>query len=174
MDRVGILLTVLWVGALQIMLDKGKDLDWFGSGFILALALVLAVSWIFVKSTPFAVDRTFRVLQFVSASFYSLGHGGNDAQKTMGIIAVLLFSQGYLGSEFSVPFWVVLSCQAAMALGTLMGGWRIVRTTRDWRRRSGLRSGTAPAGPASSSPSRRNFRFTVGATPAESADASAE
>jgi PiT family inorganic phosphate transporter len=97
-------------------------------GFLLALVLVAIVSWASVRSTPFAVDRAFRILQFVSASLYSLGHGGNDAQKTMGIIAVLLYSQGYLGSEFSVPFWVVLSCQAAMALGTLMGGWRIVRT----------------------------------------------
>ncbi|HWX86407.1 MAG TPA: inorganic phosphate transporter, partial [Xanthobacteraceae bacterium] len=81
-----------------------------------------------VRSTPYAVDRAFRILQFVSASLYSLGHGGNDAQKTMGIIAVLLYSQGKLGAEFSIPFWVVLACQAAMALGTLMGGWRIVRT----------------------------------------------
>jgi PiT family inorganic phosphate transporter len=97
-------------------------------GFFLALLLVLAVSWTFVKRTPFAVDGTFRHLQFVSASLYSLGHGGNDAQKTMGIIAVLLYSQGHLGSEFYVPFWVVISCQTAMALGTLMGGWRIVHT----------------------------------------------
>jgi inorganic phosphate transporter, PiT family len=97
-------------------------------GFLLALALVLAVSWIFVRQTPYAVDRTFRFLQFVSASLYSLGHGGNDAQKTMGIIAVLLYSQGLLGTKFHVPLWVVLSCQAAMALGTLAGGWRIVRT----------------------------------------------
>ncbi len=97
-------------------------------GFFLALVLVLIVSWIFVRQTPFAVDRTFRVMQFVSASLYSLGHGGNDAQKTMGIIAVLLYSQGYLGGEFYVPFWVVITCQAAMALGTLMGGWRIVHT----------------------------------------------
>ncbi|MFC3072320.1 inorganic phosphate transporter [Shinella pollutisoli] len=97
-------------------------------GFLLALVLILIVSWIFVRQTPFAVDRTFRVMQFVSASLYSLGHGGNDAQKTMGIIAVLLFSQGYLGDEFHVPFWVVITCQAAMALGTLMGGWRIVHT----------------------------------------------
>ncbi len=97
-------------------------------GFVLALVLTVIVSWAAASSTPFAVDRAFRVLQFVSASLYSLGHGGNDAQKTMGIIAVLLFSQGYLGAEFSVPFWVVLSCQAAMALGTLLGGWRIVRT----------------------------------------------
>jgi PiT family inorganic phosphate transporter len=97
-------------------------------GFVLALILVLIVSWIFVRQTPFAVDRTFRFAQFVSASMYSLGHGGNDAQKTMGIIAVLLFSQGYLGESFHVPFWVVISCQAAMAIGTLFGGWRIVHT----------------------------------------------
>jgi PiT family inorganic phosphate transporter len=98
------------------------------SGFVLAMFLVLIVSWIFVRYTPFAVDGTFRNLQFVSASLYSLGHGGNDAQKTMGIIAVLLYSQGHLGSEFYVPFWVVLTCQAAMGFGTLAGGWRIVRT----------------------------------------------
>jgi PiT family inorganic phosphate transporter len=97
-------------------------------GFLLAMMLVAIVSWLSVRSTPFAVDRAFRILQFASASLYSLGHGGNDAQKTMGIIAVLLYSQGHLGGEFYVPFWVVLSCQAAMAMGTLMGGWRIVRT----------------------------------------------
>jgi PiT family inorganic phosphate transporter len=97
-------------------------------GFVLALALVLAVSWVFVRRTPFAVDRTFRFWQFASASLYSLGHGGNDAQKTMGIIAVLLYSQGYLGQTFHVPLWVVLSCHAAIALGTLSGGWRIVKT----------------------------------------------
>jgi PiT family inorganic phosphate transporter len=68
------------------------------------------------------------MLQFGSASLYSLGHGGNDAQKTMGIIAGVLFAQGHLGRNFYVPLWVVLSCQAAMALGTLFGGWRIVRT----------------------------------------------
>ncbi len=98
------------------------------TGFVLALVLVLVVAWTFVRYTPYAVDSTFRNLQFVSASLYSLGHGGNDAQKTMGIIAVLLYSQGHLGSEFQVPFWVVLTCQAAMGLGTLMGGWRIVKT----------------------------------------------
>jgi PiT family inorganic phosphate transporter len=96
-------------------------------GFVLALLLTLIVSWIFVRSTPYAVDATFRWLQFVSASLYSLGHGGNDAQKTMGIIAVLLYSQGRIG-EFHVPFWVVIACQAAMGLGTLFGGWRIVHT----------------------------------------------
>jgi PiT family inorganic phosphate transporter len=90
--------------------------------------LVLLVSWICVRQTPFAVDNAFRGLQFVSASLYSLGHGGNDAQKTMGIIAVLLYSQGYLGGEFHVPFWVMISCYTAMGLGTLIGGWRIVHT----------------------------------------------
>jgi inorganic phosphate transporter, PiT family len=98
------------------------------AGFVLAIVLVFIVSWIFVRSTPYAVDNLFRSLQFVSASLYSLGHGGNDAQKTMGIIAVLLYSQGQLGGEFHVPFWVVITCQAAMGLGTLAGGWRIVKT----------------------------------------------
>ncbi|HYE46596.1 MAG TPA: anion permease [Caulobacter sp.] len=97
-------------------------------GFGLALLLVLAVSWIFVKANPAFADKVFRRLQFVSASFYSLGHGGNDAQKTMGIIAVLLFSRAPEGAEFHVPFWVVITCQAAIALGTLCGGWRIVHT----------------------------------------------
>jgi PiT family inorganic phosphate transporter len=97
-------------------------------GFVLAQLIVVIVHWASRKSTPFAVDRHFRHLQLVSASLYSLGHGGNDAQKTMGIIAVLLFSQDMLGSEFHVPFWVVISCQAAMGLGTLLGGWRIVHT----------------------------------------------
>jgi len=98
------------------------------TGFVLALVLVLIVSWTFARSTPYGVDLIFRTGQFISASLYSLGHGGNDAQKTMGIIAVLLYSQGYLGDEFYVPFWVVLACQAGMGLGTLMGGWRIVKT----------------------------------------------
>lgn len=98
------------------------------TGFFLALMLILLVSWICVRLSPRSVDSSFRWLQFVSASLYSLGHGGNDAQKTMGIIAVLLYSQGMLGSEFYVPFWVVITCQAAMGLGTLFGGWRIVHT----------------------------------------------
>src|ERR671911_555111 len=98
------------------------------TGFFLALLLVLLVSWYHLRQTPYAVDRRFRILQFISASLYSLGHGGNDAQKTMGIIAVLLYSQGYLGGSFHVPFWVVITCQAMMGLGTLAGGWRIVKT----------------------------------------------
>jgi inorganic phosphate transporter, PiT family len=97
-------------------------------GFFLALLLVLAVSWTFARSTPSGVDNFFRSAQLLSAALYSLGHGGNDAQKTMGIIAVLLYSQGLLGATFHIPFWVVLICQAAMGLGTLVGGWRIVHT----------------------------------------------
>src|SRR5580704_9769051 len=128
------------VGA-GVMKAGGAGLVWAGlaktgaaivlspmSGFFLALLIVLTVSWLFVRATPSAVDTTFRSLQFVSASLYSLGHGGNAAQQTMGIIAVLLFSQGQLGGEFYVPFWVVITCQAAMGLGTLFGGWRIVHT----------------------------------------------
>jgi len=117
--------TVVWSGVIK----TGSAVVFSPAlGFVLALFLILAVSWIFVRRTPLAVDNIFRSLQFVSASFYSLGHGGNDAQKTMGIIAVLLFSHGKLGGEFHVPFWVVLSCQMAMGLGTLFGGWRIVHT----------------------------------------------
>ena len=97
-------------------------------GFLMALVLVLVVTWLCVRSRPAAVDRLFRRLQFVSASLYSLGHGGNDAQKTMGVIAVLLYAHGGGHGEFHIPLWVVLSCQTAMALGTLSGGWRIVHT----------------------------------------------
>jgi PiT family inorganic phosphate transporter len=86
------------------------------------------VAWLSRRSLPGRVDAIFRRAQLVSASLYSLGHGGNDAQKTMGIIAVLLFSAGMLGPEFHVPFWVVMACHFAMAMGTLFGGWRIVRT----------------------------------------------
>ncbi|HEY1614423.1 MAG TPA: anion permease [Rhizomicrobium sp.] len=98
------------------------------TGLALALLLVLLISWAFVRSTPSRVDAIFRRVQFVSASLYSLGHGGNDAQKTMGIISALLMAHGVLGKTFHVPLWVVISCNGAMALGTLLGGWRIVRT----------------------------------------------
>jgi PiT family inorganic phosphate transporter len=97
-------------------------------GFLMALLLVLVVTWLMVRTRPAAVDRLFRVLQFGSASLYSLGHGGNDAQKTMGVIAVLLYAHNGEHGAFHVPLWVVLSCQTAMALGTLSGGWRIVHT----------------------------------------------
>ena len=97
-------------------------------GLILGLGIGIAVYWGFRKATPLHVDHIFRKGQLVSAALYSLGHGGNDAQKTMGIIAGLLFSAGLLGDTFYVPFWVVISCQAAIALGTMFGGWRIVKT----------------------------------------------
>jgi PiT family inorganic phosphate transporter len=97
-------------------------------GFGLAIVLMIAASWSSVRATPFAADRRFRHLQFVSSSLFSLGHGGNDAQKTMGIIAGLLYSQGMMPEGFHVPFWVVIACQTAMAIGTFSGGWRIVKT----------------------------------------------
>jgi PiT family inorganic phosphate transporter len=97
-------------------------------GFVLGLALMVATMWTFRTATPGRVDRIFRRGQLLSAAAYSLGHGTNDAQKTMGIIAVLLFSTGHLGPEFYVPLWVVLAAHAAMALGTMAGGWRIVKT----------------------------------------------
>jgi len=97
-------------------------------GLTVGFALMLATVWIFKNATPGRVDWLFRRLQLVSAAAYSLGHGTNDAQKTMGIIAVLLFSAGYLGPEFYVPFWVIMAAHAAIGLGTLSGGWRIVKT----------------------------------------------
>jgi len=97
-------------------------------GMLLGFLLMVGVTRLFYRSSPSRVDRLFRKLQLVSAAFYSLGHGTNDAQKTMGIIAGLLFSAGYLGPEFFVPFWVIIAAHVAIALGTLAGGWRIVKT----------------------------------------------
>ncbi len=98
------------------------------TGMAIALLLVLLVSWAFRGVAPARVDGIFRKVQFISASAYSLGHGGNDAQKTMGIISVLLLAHGQSPGGFHVPLWVVIGCNGAMALGTLLGGWRIVRT----------------------------------------------
>ncbi len=97
-------------------------------GFFLGALFMVVIIRFVHRASPFTIDRTFRRLQLLSAAGYSLGHGTNDAQKTMGIIAVLLFTSGYLGDEFFVPFWVILICHAAIALGTMFGGWRIVRT----------------------------------------------
>ncbi len=97
-------------------------------GFALSYLMMVLMIRAFYFATPKRVDRWGRRFQLFSSSLYSLGHGGNDAQKTMGIIAVLLFSEGWMGEQFQIPFWVVLSCQAAMACGTLLGGWRIVKT----------------------------------------------
>ncbi len=97
-------------------------------GFFLGALFMVVIIRFVHRASPFTIDRTFRRLQLLSAAGYSLGHGTNDAQKTMGIIAVLLFTSGYLGEKFYVPFWVILICHAAIALGTMFGGWRIVRT----------------------------------------------
>src|SRR5258705_1146078 len=138
---------------------------------------MVATAWTFRRATPGRVDRLFRRLQLLSAAAYSLGHGTNDAQKTMGIIAVLLFSRGHLGPQFYVPFWVVLAAHAAMGLGTLSGGWRIVKTMgmritklpTGWRvlRRNGRRHHPHRHGPRGQSgqghpyPHRSNHRGPV-------------
>ena len=96
-------------------------------GMLVAMLLMVLVLWIVEKRSPYPTERVFNKLQFVSSSLYSLGHGGNDAQKTMGIITVLLVANGYQ-QGFDIQFWVIISCHLAMALGTLFGGWRIVRT----------------------------------------------
>ena len=97
-------------------------------GMVLGAALLVMISWIFVRTTPSRVDRLFRRLQLFSSSLYSLGHGGNDAQKTVGIIWMLLIAAGYTGARDPVPMWVVVACYVTIGLGTLFGGWRIVKT----------------------------------------------
>jgi len=97
-------------------------------GLGVAFTLMIAVYWIFRRMRPSRVDSLFRRLQLLSAATYSLGHGTNDAQKTMGIIAILLYSSGYLGPDFYVPTWVILAAHAAIGFGTWAGGWRIVKT----------------------------------------------
>jgi PiT family inorganic phosphate transporter len=97
-------------------------------GMMLAMLIMLITSWLGVRATAAGAERTFRVLHLISAATYSLGHGLNDAQKTMGIIAVLLYSTGYLHGDFHVPHWVALSCYVAIGFGTLCGGWKIIET----------------------------------------------
>ncbi|MEG0921949.1 MAG: inorganic phosphate transporter [Comamonas sp.] len=98
-------------------------------GFLLGSMMMVLVAWIFRRTTPSRVDKWFRRLQLVSAGAYSLGHGGNDAQKTIGIIWLLLLSTGYVSAtDASPPTWVIVSCYAAIGLGTMFGGWRIVKT----------------------------------------------
>ena len=97
-------------------------------GLILTMLIMLTTSWMGVRASATGAERTFRGLHLVSAGAYSLGHGLNDAQKTMGIITVLLYSTGYLHGDFHVPHWVALSCYVAIGLGTLSGGWRIIET----------------------------------------------
>lgn len=97
-------------------------------GLVLSMLLVLATSWVLMRVTAKSAEGIFKKLHLVSSAAYSLGHGANDAQKTMGIITVLLYSQGMLGGTFHVPGWVVISCYVAMGLGTLSGGWKIIET----------------------------------------------
>ena len=97
-------------------------------GMILAMLIMLITSWLGVRATAAGAERTFRVLHLCSSAMYSIGHGLNDAQKTMGIIAVLLYSTGNMQGEFHVPHWVALSCYVAIGLGTLCGGWKIIET----------------------------------------------
>ena len=97
-------------------------------GFILGHLISSLITWIFRRTSPYTVDKLFRRLQLFSASTFSLGHGGNDAQKSMGIIWVALILSGLSTKDDKIPMWVVLSCQAAIAMGTLFGGWRIVKT----------------------------------------------
>lgn len=97
-------------------------------GFVLAMGMMLLTSWLFKGVQPRRAEGVFKTLHLFSSAAYSISHGGNDAQKTMGIIAVLLYATGYLKGEFHVPEWVVLSCYLAISLGTLSGGWRIIKT----------------------------------------------
>lgn len=97
-------------------------------GLVLGSLMMVLVAWLFRRAHPGRIDKWFRRLQLVSAALFSLGHGANDAQKTMGIILALLIAKGYLGKDAEVPLWVILSSQAAMGLGTFSGGWRIVKT----------------------------------------------
>ena len=97
-------------------------------GFFFGSLMMLVVAWVFVRSTPQRIDKWFRRMQLISASMYSLGHGGNDAQKTMGIIWMLLIASGAAAASDPLPTWVIVSCYLAIGMGTLFGGWRIVKT----------------------------------------------
>jgi PiT family inorganic phosphate transporter len=97
-------------------------------GMLMAMAIMLLTSWLALRASNRGAERSFRALHLVSAAAYSVGHGLNDAQKTMGIIAVLLYSTGYLRGEFHVPHWVAISCYIAIGLGTMTGGWKIIET----------------------------------------------
>lgn len=97
-------------------------------GFFFGIFLIILATWIVKDLPPSKVDKYFRIFQLFSAASYSLGHGTNDAQKTMGIIAILLYANGMLGDKFYVPFWVVIICHLFIALGTLVGGWKVIKT----------------------------------------------
>ncbi len=97
-------------------------------GIALGYLAMIGTMWVFKKSSPRKVDSIFRALQLVSSAIFSLGHGSNDAQKTMGIIAILLFSTGNMAGEFHVPLWVIISCYGTISMGTLLGGWKVIKT----------------------------------------------
>ncbi|HOW25943.1 MAG TPA: inorganic phosphate transporter [Bacteroidales bacterium] len=97
-------------------------------GMVLSYLISIATLFIFRKSSPRRVDSLFRVMQLFSSAVFSLGHGTNDAQKTMGIIAVLLYTTGHLGSEFHIPTWVIIAAYSSISLGTLAGGWKVIKT----------------------------------------------
>ncbi|MBS4028801.1 MAG: inorganic phosphate transporter [Ignavibacteriales bacterium] len=97
-------------------------------GLILGLSAMIIVHWTFFRSSPQKIDKTFRIGQLISSAAFSLGHGTNDAQKTMGIIAIVLYTGGYLGTEFYIPYWVIIAAHTAIGLGTLAGGWRVIHT----------------------------------------------
>ncbi|MCL2097175.1 MAG: inorganic phosphate transporter [Bacteroidales bacterium] len=100
-------------------------------GLVLGFLLMCLMMWLFKRSNPFKTDKLFQGLQLLSSAVFSLGHGGNDAQKTMGIIAILLFSGGFLGGEFHIPEWVVFTCYTTISLGTLVGGHKVIKTLGD-------------------------------------------
>ncbi len=130
----GLIGPALLVGGTHVLISSGiiKVLLFIALspiiGMILAYLIMLLVMVIFKNRSPNRVDSVFRTLQLLSSAVFSIGHGGNDAQKTMGIIAILLFSTGRLGSEFYVPVWVIISCYSAISLGTLIGGWKVIKT----------------------------------------------
>lgn len=117
-------------------------------GLLVGYFLMVAVKWIFRRSNPFRIDQFFRVMQLASSAAFSLGHGGNDAQKVMGIITVLLFSTGYI-TTMDVPGWVILACYTCISLGTLLGGWKVIKTVgidlTDLKPPSGFSAETAGA-----------------------------
>jgi inorganic phosphate transporter, PiT family len=119
---IGAILPAGWIKTLQFIVLAPL------MGAVLGFALMVSVTWLFRRWAPFRLDQLFRRLQLLSAGFYSLGHGGNDAQKTMGIITGLLIASGYLPRDSEIPLWVILISHAAIALGTMFGGWRIVKT----------------------------------------------
>lgn len=97
-------------------------------GFVLGFMVMVATQWVFRRTRPRKVDSVFRVLQLVSSAVFSVGHGSNDAQKTMGIIAILLYSTGNMTGEFHVPLWIIIACYTTLSLGTLLGGWSVIKT----------------------------------------------